>query len=544
MALASFRPYVLVIVLWALTQALPRAASAQQTPTAPSQQPTPPSSAQSVPPASSQATTTSSLADSFFAQTKATSLNQNASGSTLTYHYSLAFPTNATADLLVTLQVNQSYTPTAEDLNASATGPNVYGLTFSNTPSSNGSANSATLNFFVPYSSLSPDVVKQLQALANGSAGAGQARTGSRLLNVGYLYGGATTGQPAGPQDSNSQGEQGVSVSEAAKWFNSALTDVEAFMEGLLGENPLEGIDEIVSLPLDINEALTLNADDTALLGLMNEYQYCAHNSSVLYPQGVTPQLADPQVNANAADQILADTRDHIGAQFVIKMADVAVDNPVVKGIFSIVGLTETASDMAKEDLNNDLQRMQQLLPYCRGMWYGSYQTTFTSGDLTVTDSGVLRFSVLGNPGCGILNGSVTGHYKYSFTFSDTGGQKVEQGATDYTAPFSGSSVAGLSLDLPDSYGCPVTPNLAFSTTGVASVSDGPSFSPPNFQTQVQDSLPGEAGNYSNTQPVGAFEFNFMLSDGQTTTGLYPNPDPAQNEGVTGQFTVTVHKLP
>lgn len=93
MAQPSLRPYLQIVALWVVIQAFPRAMSAQQAPT-------PSSAGPKTAAANSQATKSSSVGDLFFAQTKVKLLGQTVSGNTYGYHYSFAFPTNTTGDLV------------------------------------------------------------------------------------------------------------------------------------------------------------------------------------------------------------------------------------------------------------------------------------------------------------------------------------------------------------------------------------------------------------------------------------------------------------
>ena len=100
-----------------------------------------------------------------------TLLNQSVQGNTYSYTYSLAFPTKSTGTIVVTVDLNQTYVPNTQDLKSSAAGPTIYGLAFSS--SSSPAKNSASLKFFLPYSSLPANVVKQKQALTTSPAPSG-----------------------------------------------------------------------------------------------------------------------------------------------------------------------------------------------------------------------------------------------------------------------------------------------------------------------------------------------------------------------------------
>ncbi len=128
---------------------------------------------------------------------------QVVSQSRTSIHLAFTFPDGQTADQLVTIQPDQHYTPTPTELEEAArTGRQTYDVKFSATPDQT----QITLEYFVPYSALPPDVQQAIRGPSSSAAwfqlvpsawaqsggeGGGMGMTGAKIGGkfVGALYG-------------------------------------------------------------------------------------------------------------------------------------------------------------------------------------------------------------------------------------------------------------------------------------------------------------------------------------------------------------------
>jgi hypothetical protein len=500
------------IVISLLGIGLSRAANAQQPLAPPSQQPPPSSNAATNTPANTQPTSPSHA--DFFSKTQATLVDQNVSGNSITYHYSLTFPTNTSGDLKVTLHVDASYSPTANDLKLSGPGPYIYGLSSNTTPNVDGSQISGTLKYFVPYSSLPAAAVAQLHALVRPQA-TSQVRKGGRLLNASFVYANPVQ---LGTQTQSNPAVLGVGVSEQATFGEPSAADADAFEQSAGEGNPISTTSQASSLASKLNQILSANPQLADLLRKLLLYQSCAHDTSVQNLQNGQPQPQD----AAMADQYIQNALSWLDTDFMFKISTVV---PVIgdwaPGIVSSTTL---------QDLQTLLQQMQLLLPYCRGMWYGTYSMTTVSGALSTVDSGALRLLSIGGPISIYVQGGAVGHFKYRNNGANGCSTWSNQGDTDYTASIAGGATANGS-SLPQGMADVVT-------IGTKSITQ------PQCQVTNQSNDCGTTASETNSVAIGGWSFTVRLLDNYTTQGPYPNPSPvAQSPGTTGQYQVTVHQL-
>ncbi len=360
-------------------------------------------------PAAAPATpTVQSLRDKFLAQTKVTLEDQGAEKNV--FRFSFLFPTKATAELTITIQPNQFYTPTAQELKAGGKGERVYGM--KTTRAANGS--SYTASFFVPYSSLSPDLVQKIRGLAAGTAPTGDLTDAPHLLLAGYSRAvrdvtGSGIQETGGAPGSNGLGEEegasatanfvwgaqtvGESYDDIEKWSNAAGGESEA-AEAFGATGPL------LTGTANFIEAWMLGDADDILLADIAAWKYCAHNMDSL---DVNPPSGPNQLSPSELDKLqtqvdqLADLAPYyVSDQFVWSMLSEANSYTwPFSGFFEepIAEKKQAASDELASlisDLRNHLQ------PYCKSVWYGNFHITerYALGGQTYDTTGNLYFSV------------------------------------------------------------------------------------------------------------------------------------------------------
>jgi hypothetical protein len=415
----------------------------------PGSSPTPASGTQAATP---QAPKTQSLKDLFLAQTK---VQQESPGAAKNiFRYSFLFPIKATAELTITLQPNQFYTPTAQEAKAVGTGPKFYGLKTTNDVN----ANSTTLSYFVPYNSLSPSVVQQLRGMATGPAARIRPRYAPRLRTVAFQGAGTQTGNGSQQQpeslpvplgNGQGQGEEGVSVSAALSW-QTALEDVakviealEQWAKGVGMEIPgLSPVGTGASSAANTIEAFELNDTDTNLLTQMLGWQKCAHNLSSLgltdyynRGQGGSPPYIDDQVSNFYADMI---------GQFIALLIK---EIPVVG---SILNANEQIKALS-EPLDQYLSNVRGVLPQCKGMWYGHFHAIATVTGATSDITGTIVFDASSGP----VKGEIQEHDKFTSV-----GYLTCSGEGDFSADLFGTVVKAPQLSDPSSKG-PSIPDRA-----------------------------------------------------------------------------------
>jgi hypothetical protein len=306
------------------------------------------------------------------------------------------------------------YRPSAKDLKRHNAGIKLYGVTFNN----NAASHSATLKFFVPYSSLPPDVVKRLRALPPTAASANPARATFKLVSyqyfpVGYL----SEGQDGAPASSGG-GEQGL-------WTTFVNESLEAGAEpgaanAFFPNDPEAGENfvEAFSALKDTNEALTLNQEDSEIMAELIALENCAQNQS----QG---PLNSQQIQSKV-DDFGSDAREDVGMQFLALLAKVlsgllpAPENAVMDiledAFFATVA--QGFSAYAAQQLQDDLKSLRSLLPQCvANSWQGDFEMTSAHPPIGMTSSwsGTMLFTVI----AGEIKGTVFGVFKLSTDMHD-----------------------------------------------------------------------------------------------------------------------------
>lgn len=478
----------------------------------------------------------STTTNQFLSQTKIALVNQTAVGDTYSYKYSLAFPTKTTGTFVITVQLNQRYVPTAQDLKSSNPTFRIYGLAF--TSSMKPPQNSASLKFFVPYSSLPPEVVKKLQALARPSA---LPSVRPQIVAVRYSIGGQDNqggSEPAGLEGAWLAFEQTIAqagAEQAEEQLNELL--------GAEGEGTGGALSELAFSGMDMNEILSLNAEDADLLAQEIAYLDCANDPAVFSPL----KSPDNEQNQNQAQSIYIGTEVDVGAQFVNAMASkitglidsseaplLLLNKASAAGGFNVIG------QKFVQLLNADLQGIQQLYPMCKGSWYGSYQivTTTTVPQIytdTFFEKGRFHFATqLGTN----LKGIISGDGK----FSRVGGPITGTGGFSYTGTIYGQTQQGLQdMDQPPG----ANSNLnAVMTTGPVS--------PASFNVTWTSAVPIQEVGLPAIPSTGSMPtptdggLIIQLRDGTVSTGDLPPPNsPYYKQPGYAQehYTFTVHQL-
>lgn len=329
----------------------------------------------------------------FIADIQARLVRQTTSGNTLSYYYSLTFPTKVTGKLSITLSVDQSYALTKDD----KAGAGVYGLRYTRDLT----MHLSTLKYFVPYRSLPPSVVKQLRTLTATPAHTDAADMSLAALTtrqVAYDSQFLVADEAGGEGASNESGNDGVGVTIVGQWVDSGLHYVEGFMEALGLEVPelLEDTATALTAGLGLFEALSLNNTDTTLVQQLDAYRDCADDLAAQEP--------NLKGAAGRADASAGKAGDWVGSQFMLQMAQSLPGVETVAGLFNV-----NFVKLSESDLEASLQELRQNLPQCRGRWFGSYhiedKTQVFGGVMSVEDVGQVRFSVDGD----LISGSVSG---------------------------------------------------------------------------------------------------------------------------------------
>lgn len=495
------------------------------------------------------ATSTSPLANPFLAQTKIQLLNQTTTGNDHSYHFSLIFPTNTTGDLVVTVKLNQFYGPTPKDLQTAGGQPKIYNLTVTQaTDSSDPSKRSATLNYFVPYSSFPPDAVRQLHSL---STSASSSRV-SLLANVRYVSSDGMDNQEGEGAGTNSQGEEGADVSEVLEWIEKGLNALDSWLESNGQESPVpEPLGAALSAGLGINAALNLSEVDADLLAQALAYGDCAHNQSLFGNPNL--QNFDGAQTQNFADSTIAEIQSSLLGPFLAQLGLTGSSLAGPEAPLILAYPASWMSNLSDQQVQEFLQQLRTALPNCVGTWYGTYQITTTlpipsaqnpAENTTTSDMGVIHFAgEIGNNVKGTISGS--GSYKYvssvglartgGFSYKGTIYGTVQQGLRDANQPASAASGNGIAVMDTG----PVSPD-SFTVTDQY---------PPNFRVLFPD--PSLSPPTSQTPTPTYHSVRINLIDGQTTSDDYLplGHDPTARYGPyaslipTGHYTITIHKL-
>jgi|SRR5580658_6747643 hypothetical protein len=412
-------PSPFIVCLAALTLAvltMSSAARAQQTPRAnPSAAPR---SGVATPAVNQQAASGGAVTERFLSQT--TARLQSADTVNNVYHYVVAFPTKTTSNFTITLQPNQSYRPSAKDLKRHSAGVNLYGVTFNK----NAANHSATVKFFIPYSSLPPDVVRRLRALPSKASTRDAPKASPQLVSyqyrpVGYQGGGQQSAPVSGGAEElgvlttlfNQMVESGAVDPQVADWI------AEAFPENPeAGENAIEAYSALK----DINEALTLNQEDSEILAEVMALENCARNM----PNGL-PNMPEFQAEI---DQLGSEAREDVEMQFLALMAKVTgglLPAPQSTGMGILQGgpidaVANGFAAIAKQELEADLKTLRSEVPSCvADSWWGDFEMTNTifgeKGVVvsTTSESGTMNFTVT----AGAIKGTVDGMFKTRYFF-------------------------------------------------------------------------------------------------------------------------------
>ena len=506
------------------------------------------------------------LRDKFLAQTTVTLEDQGAEKNI--FRFSFLFPTKATAELTITIQPNQLYTPTAQELKAGGKGERVYGM--KTTSAANGS--SYTVSFFVPYSSLSPDLVQKIRGLAAGAAPTGDRTDAPHLLLAGYSRAvrnvtGSGIQETGGAPGSNGLGEEegasatanfvwgaqtvGESYDDMANWLKAAGGETEAAeVLGVLGTS-LTGIGNAI-------EAWELGEADDILLAEIAAWKYCAHNMDSLKvnppsgPDQLSPSELDnlqTQVD-QLADLAPSDVRD----QFVWSMLSEANSKTwPFSGLFEepIAAKKQAASDELASLLSDIRSHLQ---PYCKSVWYGNFQITetLTSSHQTYDTTGNLYFSI----NYVYLNGKIENAHVTHSLLDPTAQKCLGQGT--YSAILAGG---GFSAMIPTAAGVnrSYVPVVAFTSQTIEP-------SPPNHDMQCSILSAGEWVNQTMPWPNETWDLTILVGgDFQSTEydlplapDAFAGPPPvpkgvpagaaaaAKNQGIpdiTGHVSIKVKRL-
>jgi hypothetical protein len=481
------------------------------------------------------------VAELFLARTKVQREAQGAAKNT--FRYSFLFPTKATAEMIITLKPNQYYAPTPQESKATGAGAKVHGLKTRNDTKTN----SYTISYFVPYSSLPPDVVQQLRGMATGPAALDRLTEAPHLRLAAYFPGAGIEAADEGGQESlpvpltgkesSGQGEEGVTVDVALDWLKAALEDLEAFLKGAGLEIPGPEPSVPISSVINFTEALALSETDRDLLAQILAYQYCADNLSNL---GVNPSALPQGVQA-IADTTAGYASGDVGAQFVALL---------VKEAASLVGWVPLLGPTVEKQLNQlqqswaenvqqDLNNLRALLPYCTGMWYGNFRITGSgpgmlpnaagqsgpAGPTTFSDFGSLHFSVTN----GQAKGKIDGNYKLNFAFPDM------YNCTDESS-YSGALVGDVQKGGLNIVEAKLT-SYPYTSTGSLPSCTGPFCEIPGAQCSRM------------AIPIPSWEFKISLAGGQPSDyDLFSSPFSAidvrmKQAGYEGHVTVTLRKL-
>ena len=364
------------------------------------------------------------------------------------YHYVVTFPTKTktTANLTITLQLNQSYRPTAKDLRRSGSGIELYG----GSSSSNAASRSTTVRFFVPYRSLPPDVVKRLHASlptapASDATGAITPWMSYRYFSVAY-------------QGDGQEGAPASGATELRGFWGSFLVELlQQETEPAVAQSLQNGVSEIPEAGetftggffsgIDLIEAGMLGEEDDALLAQIMAYVDCVDNPS---PQGLQNPTGPDQ-----GDQYGSDAKEAVALQFALLMAKVAVPLAttevsaglgVLGGSF-FAGAAAKASEYLAQDLQETLQNLQSLAPKCQPtLWEGVYKMSGTGASatgLTYTNQGTLQFSVAGGKIKGTMNGTYKNYAQMLNCSGETSFTGLLTGYTRMQAPYYDATVVG-----------------------------------------------------------------------------------------------------
>jgi hypothetical protein len=482
--------------------------------------------------ATPQSTSTQSLQERFLA---GTTMQPEAQGSAKNvFRYSVSFPANATAELTITLQPNQFYKPTPQESKASGSGASLYALKA--TTNSNG--NSVTLTYFVPYSSLSPDVVQQLRAMATGPAAFRRSTDTPRLVPAAFRSrqsagppqmgpqepGSGTLGSASNGQASNGEGDEGLTFSEVLSFADTAVQAILAWEEQNGGQEPaLEAGGEGLTDASAVVEAAALNIETVSLITQVDAWQYCADNPAVQNPGAALPG-ATPGLYQSQADQTVASIKSDVAMEFVSVMDKLIATSTEVPGLNALLGALNpfaAIQNKLQESAEDSFASLRHsLASYCSGTWYGTFQVAGTAV-FTYSDTGTIQFSV----SRGQAKGEISGNYNYSEVIPglvNCTGQVSYQGAL-HGDVFALQNYSATTLKSDSVSPSTFTPQGMYAEKPCSAV-----YPPLKTPTQVLVNIAlidGYASVYDSNSGVGAY------------------PDFMKNAGFSGHETVTVHEL-
>jgi hypothetical protein len=483
---------------------------------------------------SAQTLSATSLSEKLLAQTKVQQESQGTA--TNTHRYSFLFPTKDTAEITLTMLPNQFYKPTPQESKASGAGAKIYGLK----TTKDSKSNSYTINFFVPYSSLPPNVVQQLRAMAQGPAVLRAWTHAPRLLPAAYRSTGAgvepaqmgaqesgsgTLGPPQlGPEPSG-EGEEGVTFSQVLSVADTSIQALQSWMDQQGIEDPaLENLGEGVSDASAVFEAAALNDTAASMITELNAWTYCADHTSVQNPvplAGGTPGLYQSQ-----ADQTALSIKTDVAVQFLGIMDKLLVSSQVGPEANVLLSLVDPFAVMAKklEELDaEELATLKHTLgTYCSGTWYGSFQVSGTEPmGTTYSETGTIHFSVSN----GQASGTIEGTYNFAQVYPD-----IENctGQVSYQGTLKGGVTAMQNFDATTLFTKTVSPST-FTLHGT-------------YMNKTCEDV------YQAVPVPRRTLVNVILVDGQPSvwdSSAGPGAYPAQltQAGAHGHQTVTVHKL-
>ncbi len=480
-----------------------------------------------------QTPSATSLSQQLLAKTKVQQESQGTA--TNTHRYSFLFPTKDTAEIALTMQPNQFYKPTPQESKASGAGARIYGLK----TTKDSKTNSYTINFFVPYSSLPPNVVQQLRAMGQSPAVLRASTHAPRLLPAAYRSGaGLEPGQmgaqesgsgtlgppPLGPEPSG-EGEEGVSFSQVLSFADTSIQALLAWMDQQGIQDPaLENLGEGVSDASAVFEAAALNDTAASMITELNAWTYCADNPSVQNPvplAGGTPGLYQSR-----ADQTALSIKTNVAVQFLGIMDKLLISSQVGPEANVLLSLVDPFAVMTKklEELDaEELATLKHMLStYCSGTWYGSFQVSGTEPmGTTYSDTGTIHFSVSN----GQASGTIEGSYDFAQVYPN-----IENctGQVSYQGTLKGGVTALQNFDATTLFTKTVSPSTF------------------TLQGTYMDKTCDEA--YPAVPVPHRTLVNVILVDGQPSvwdSSAGPGAYPAQltQAGAHGHQTVTVHKL-
>jgi hypothetical protein len=479
-------------------------------------------------------TSAQSLQERFLAGTTMQPETQEAAKNV--FRYSVAFPANATAELTITLQPNQFYKPTPQESKASGSGSNLYALKAMT--SSNG--NSVTVTYFVPYSSLSPGLVQQLRAMVTGPTAFRHPTDAPHLLLAafrsrqsegppqmgGQESGSGTLAPLPNYQESNGQGDEGLTFSEVLSFADTAVQAILDWVQQNGGENPaLENLGEGLTDSSAVVEAIALNDATVSLITQVDAWQYCADNPAAQNPGSALPG-ATPGLYQSQADQTVASIKSDVAMEFVSVMDKLIATSTEVPGLNALLGALNPF-----EAIQNKLQASAEdsfaslrhsLASYCAGTWYGTFVIKGTMGGVfTSSDTGTIHFSV----NRGTAKGTISGNFNLVDALPGISGCT---GQVSYQGVLNGT----------------VVPLQNFSAASLRAVS----VAPPTFVYQGVFYDRACSDTYKPGRTPTEVLPRVVLIDGypnvyNSNSGVGAIPQAMANAGNSGSQTVIVHEL-